>query len=391
MSMTLIRKLRAERDALKHDTVEPVLARMEAGEDLTDADRSALATADTEVQRLDAQIESLTQMAARALDAAARDAELDRKSETLAQLDPRLPAPDSVRETFASAATDRIIGLGGSGTITVPRAALSVIDNRDAAGTHIAGVVRVRPAPEPVTITPLLDATAKQPVTTDDYEWESWGLIPVAGVVAAAEGSVKPEATDGYELVKGLLSTVAHHIGVSRRALEDRPGLEAKIANRLLRGVDLRAEQLAVTALTGGTFNAATHDDGLLQAIRVAMAMVQDQGFDPSTLVINPLDQADIDIDLLKLAQSGAVRGASTWGVQRIVATGKVPRGTAYVGSIFDALLTTYRSDAMIFATDSHADEFVRNRIRLLAEQRISVDLQQPNAVVTATTATPAP
>lgn len=391
MSMTLIRKLRSQRDDLKTGTVGPLLAVMEGGDPLTDAQRDALAAADSEIQRLDAQIESLTSMQARHLEAAARDAELDRKAEHVAAgLTTTHPRPDAPVETFAHLAAAQIVELGGPGTLTLPRAALSVIDNRDSGGRPLVRATRVRDAAEPATSTPLLDATAKQPVDSDDYEWEEWGLIPVAGAVAAAEGTVKPEAEDGYTIRQGVLGLVAHHIGVSRRALQDRAGLQAKIENRLLRGVDLRAEAKTAAALVAGTYDTASHPDGLLQAIRIAMAMVQDKGFTPTSLVINPLDQAHIDIGLLHLSPGpGALAGRSIWQIPSIVATSKVPQGTAYVGNLFDALLTTYRSDSQLYMTDSHADEFTRNRVRILAEQRISVNLQQPNAVVQAEVETP--
>lgn len=388
MSMKLIAKLRAERDALKTETIEPVLQLMEAGEQVTDAQRESLAAADTEMQRLDAQIASLSEMQTRRLDAAQRDSELDRRAEQVAR-GTVAEALDRAPTRFAATAAGMITELGGkTGVITVPRAALSVIDNRDAGGAPLAGVTRVREAPEPVTITPLLDATMKQPVASDDYDWEEWGRIPVAGSVPAAEGSLKPAADDGYTIHQGVLGTIAHHIGVSRRALQDRAGLEARISSRLLRGVDLRAEELTALALTSGTYEEAAHTGGLLQSIRVAMAMVQDAGFSPTHLVINPLDQAHIDISLLELAPGpGALAGRSVWQIPTIVPTSKVPEGRAYVGSIFDALLTSYRAEAQIYVTDSHADEFIRNRVRILAEQRLSVDLQQPAAIVAATVA----
>lgn len=393
MSMALIRKLRAQRDQLKVDTISPILARMEAGEDLDEPTKAALATADAEVQRLDAEVAALSEMESRALEAAARDAELDGNAARIAELaTPGLHITErQAAPQFAALAAEKIIAAGGAGNVTIAASALSVIDNRDPNGVAIGGVTRVRPAPEPVTVTPLLDATAKQPVSSDDYEWEEWGLIPVAGDVNPAEGSVKPEASDAYEIKQGVLGLVAHHIGVSRRALEDRPQLEAKIRNRLARGVDLRAEAKATMALINGAYDEVTHTDGLLQAIRIGMATVQAKGFDPTTLVINPLDQAYIDIDLLKLSNAGAVRNAPTWSVREIVASAAVPAGTAYVGNIFDALLTTYRSDVQIYMTDSHSDEFVRNRIRILAEQRVSVNLQQPNAIVQVNAPVPTP
>jgi len=391
MSMSLIKKLRAQRDDLKTGTITPLLTLMEGGDPLTDAQRDALTTADGEVQRLDAQIDSLTGLQSRWLEAAARDAELDRKAEHVATgLTTSTPRPDERVPSFSQAAAEEIVKLGGTGSLTLPRAALSVIDNRDAGGRPLVRATRVRDTAEPATSTPLLDATAKQPVDSDDYEWEEWGLIPVAGDVAAAEGTVKPEAEDGYTIRQGVLGLVAHHIGVSRRALQDRAGLQAKIENRLLRGVDLRAEARAAAALVAGTYDTADHADGLLQAIRIAMAMVQDKGFTPTTLVINPLDQAYIDIGLLNLSPGpGALAGRSIWQLPSIVATSKVPSGTAYVGNIFDAMLTTYRADSQLYMTDSHADEFTRNRVRILAEQRVSVNLQQPNAVVKAEVATP--
>lgn len=385
MSEKLIKKLRADRDQYLA-TANGLLERMASDQEWTEADQANLDEATRAAQQLDARIAALTDQETARLRADARDAELNGLWAAAEHVTP----PSGIAAVdFAAAAATAIVGLRAtSGTVTVN---LAAIDNRDADGKPLAGVTRVRDAGEPLTVTPLLDVIAAERVTSDTYEWEEWGLIPVAGDVSAAEGSLKPEATDGYKIMEGTLSTIAHHLGVSRRALQDKPGLEDKLRNRLSRGVKLKAEARAVAALLGGTYNSATHPDGLLHAIRYGIAHVSDAGYQPDTLIINPLDYADIDLLLLERTLNGAQRNTSAWNLRNVIPKAGVPAGTAFVGDAFTALLLTYRAEVALYLTDSHADEFTRNRIRILAEQRASVDLQQPNALVKCSVAASAP
>ena len=262
----------------------------------------------------------------------------------------------------------------------------NLIKSTDTAGKPYAGAVKTAEAPMPYRSTPLLDAAMPIEVDKNDYFWEEWPVtVPSAGDVA--EGAPKPEANIQPELKSGKLGKAAHWITVTEEALEDNAGLRSRIDGELVDGVRQRGEEKAIEALVAATLPTATHET-LMKAIRVGVATVQMSGFGTGgqlTVVLNPMQYADIDIELLALTLNGARANSPLWNLS-IVPAGAVAAGTAYVGDIYRGLRKYYRSEAMM--SDSHAGLFLENKYVILAEQRLSVHVVRPEAIVEVT-ATP--
>ena len=154
-------------------------------------------------------------------------------------------------------------------------------------------------------------------------------------------------------------------------------------------GVRNKAEAKVAAAIVAATLPAVDHADGLLQAARLGMASVVAAGFAPMNLILNPADAAEMDIDLLGKALRGAEASTPKWGLTVIEAPA-VTAGTVYVGDLYSAVSVYARDQVQLFITDSHAAEFVDEKLRILARQRLSAHVTQPNALAECTvTVTP--
>lgn len=218
------------------------------------------------------------------------------------------------------------------------------------------------------------------------------------GYTAAA----KPEASMAWEVVQEGVKTIPVHMPITRQILADAPQLEGEINTFLVDDCELKLEEEIVTGAGGTHFTGientagitpqAFFNDGVNQAssmiatARKALTTCNIVARDVATgFLMNPLDWETFD-----LAKDGQNRyywggplilGVKTlWG--RPVAESEVIyQGTAWTGNlkkivVWDRELPTLRM------TDSHADEFTHNIIRILVELRAAMGVKRPAALV---------
>jgi Phage capsid family len=386
MSKRLIERLRADRDEIR-TTADTVLAKADADGKLSADDQANLDSLLAEATALDTRIGSLvqTEMARIEQDRIEAQFDLARHERATGQSDTQdntSLAEQFVRsDMFAAYAANPS---GSSARFEAKTSAFGLIGSVDANDNPLAPRSRVRDAALPSYPIPLLNAIGYEPVGSNAIEWIEWPAdVPLAGTVA--EGAEKPEATYSPVLREGTLDTYAHHIPLTRQALQDIPRVQAVVQNALLRGVWLKAEAAAAAALVAATFPTATHDS-LLEAIRVGLAQNQSDGWATDAVVLNPFDYAEIDIDLLTKTLNGARAESPVWGL-RVIPAAAVAPGTAYVGDLKSGMTLFDRNVTSIYMTDSHASEFTSNIIRLLGEGRMKTVVDRPEAIVECTVA----
>jgi Phage capsid family len=384
MSLKLIEKLRKDRDDYAA-TIEGFAARLEAGEELSEGDAKSLADCRTAAAELNDRIGELQEQETARLKNAMRDAEFDEmQSQAKEHATGRARTedrPKSLGEQWVESPQFQSYLDRRSGSSDALAVQFNLISSKDAGGKPFAGVIKTAEAPMPDRSTPLLDAAMPIQVDRNDYFWEEWPVtVPSAGDVA--EGAPKPEATIVPVTKNGQLGKAAHWITVTEEALEDNTGLRSRIDTELVDGVRQRAEEKAIAALVGATLPTA-EGETLMKAIRVGIAKVQMAGFGGGqmSVALNPLDYADIDIELLALTLQGARANSPLWGLS-IVPAGAVAAGTAYVGDIYRGMRKYFRSEAKVKMSDSHAALFLENKFVILAEQRLSVHVVRPDAIV---------
>ena len=240
----------------------------------------------------------------------------------------------------------------------------------------------------PALRTRLFDVISTVPTTMGSvqYLYTYLSQEDVASVVA--EGEEKPEAPIRAEIMACPIETFAWYKGITRQALDDIPMIQNIIDTQLRRGVLRAINNAAATALTTNT-DIADVDSGtsLLAQIRVAIAQIDDFGYDANAVLLNPTDWALLDTGLLPVLQrdTGAPFGPSMntnfWSL-RPVAVPQIPQGTAYVGDFAEGITYFDRQSLSLLMTDSHADYFIKNQLVLLAEARGAVKVTNASAII---------
>lgn len=213
------------------------------------------------------------------------------------------------------------------------------------------------------------------------------------------EGVVKNESGITFELEQAAVVTIAHHITASRQVLSDAPMLERYLNDRLLYGVKIEEEDEILngdgtgaqlnglinqaTAFTGGATNQSALDTLALSIAQLAVGDYMASGF-----ILNPMDWWSSAIRLKKNSQGDYILGdpqamgePRLWGLPCVI-TNTMPAGSFVT---LDAPRTGYvadREDANVRMSDQHADNFTRNLVTILCEERLSLIVEQPRAII---------
>jgi HK97 family phage major capsid protein len=391
--ITYLSRLASERDNLTNAATELADKAAKEERDLTSTEQDSLRSWQTRCAEIDAQ---LTEYNAQAESARAyarlRDA-LEHEP------DPATPARVQTREALEprgwgdlfveSPAFRDYPGAGTSRRVEVPfeletRAAIGI-------GTYPAA------AQFPYVYTPaqyqyqspLLEVVGKVTTSAGSVQWVQWAPNPQAAASVVAEGVAKPEAAMTQTVVSDSLDTYAHWKEITRQALEDIPQIRSTVENRLRQGIVVALEEAVATALNAAPIppvtGSAAGGDTLLGTIRSGIATVQAAGYgNPNAVLLNPADWADIDLAIMAGTLGGPSVNSGFWGM-RAVAVPSVPAGTAYVGNFQTAVQLFTRASAEVFMTDSHADNFIRNILLILAEIRALATVPDPAAAAKCT------
>lgn len=383
MPNALIAKLRADRDAAKA-TANALIEKQGAGTDLSEAEAQNLESLTKNATELDARIRQLTEMELADIEAKTLDNKLDtaRVEFGATPKPPKLEAfkVSNLGRDFVESDVYRSFLATPSGKSGLYTSEFALIDT---GGGTIPGAHRASDSPMPAFTTPLLDAIGYEPVSSNSIDWISWpAAVPVAGNVA--EGALKLEADYLPILNTKALDKQAHHVPVTREMLEDVARAQAIISGALMNGVRKKIENDAASRLVTSIGTKQASSDTLLKSIRVGVALVSEGGWQPNCVVVNPLDYAKLDLELLTLTVNGALLGKSVWGLS-VVPNSSIPADTAFVLDGTNSMTLFDRRVSNLYITDSHADEFTSNILRILAEARTRTEIVRPEAIAKCT------
>lgn len=207
-----------------------------------------------------------------------------------------------------------------------------------------------------------------------------------------AEGATKPTSTYTIVKVDGSLSVIAHlSEPVARYWFEDAASLKPFMENELSYGLQLAVESKALADINGTSgVQTQAYDTSKLKTIRKCITKLTTQGFDPSAIVVHPLDWEDIE---LALSSTTAVefRGLPydpvarrLYGIPVVVANVQASGVGHVLASGAVALDTDTTGVAIQWSETSNATDFAENKVRARCEGRFGTSVFQPLGVVKA-------
>lgn len=220
---------------------------------------------------------------------------------------------------------------------------------------------------------------------------------------AVAEGAIKPESAITYSLVNMPVSTIAHWIKISKQLAGDNAALAAYVNARMIYGVNRAVETQLVSgtgvapALSGilnaGNFTAHGYLSGALGTVLAKTVLIRKMiadtwaaGYPADAILLNPVDWAQIEIDLLTTAAGQMLVSYSDagqprlWGLPVIQSVGMTLDNVA-VGAFRMAYTVHNREGVVVELSDSDSDNFTKNLVTIRAERRLALASEIPAAV----------
>jgi HK97 family phage major capsid protein len=216
---------------------------------------------------------------------------------------------------------------------------------------------------------------------------------------SVAELALKPESTLRLDMVNTPVTTIAHWMYASRQVLDDAPQLRSLIDQRLRYGLRLEEEsQILAGTGTGGDLSGilpqatayaapiTIADATTLDLLRLAILQVQNTEYPATGIVMHPNDWAGIELskDANGLYMFANIQGTVTprlWGLP-VVTTSRITQGTALVGAFRPGAQVFDRMDATVMVSTEDRDNFIRNAVTILGEERLALAVYLPQAFV---------
>jgi HK97 family phage major capsid protein len=232
---------------------------------------------------------------------------------------------------------------------------------------------------------------------------EAITAAPIDGTtVSAVQGGRKPESGMAFEVVQEGVSTIAHWVPATKRALSDagqlrtiidgalRWGLGDRLERQVVNGNGVGENLLGLLQQPGTNAVAPADTPGYSAADRVlrAKTLIRLDGYMATGVILNPLDAEAIWLSRDESGGPGTggyLFGApnnpgprTLWGLP-VAESPAAPEGTALVGALQAAVLWL-REGTQVLASDSHEDFFTRNLVAVLAEMRAGFGVPTPAA-----------
>lgn len=214
---------------------------------------------------------------------------------------------------------------------------------------------------------------------------------------ATAENVLKNESDITFELAQAPVITVAHYILVSRQVLDDAPMLQSYIDQRLMYGLKLEEEDEILNGdgqfgnLDGlrhqqTAYNRNQSGDTRIDTLRRAITQLQLSEYDAEVIVVNPQDWESIELtkdseNRYIVASPTSLMGPMLWGLP-VIPTNSMPNDNFLV---FNASMAAQLWDRMAMTVElsrEDSDNFRKNMVTLLAEERLALTVYRPSALI---------
>lgn len=257
----------------------------------------------------------------------------------------------------------------------------------------------LNPIDQPLSIRGLIPAGQ----TTSDViqRTEEDSFTNLADMVA--EGAPKPQSDLTFRRGSVNVEKIAHWIRVTSEVLSDAPMLRSYIDMRLRYGVAFKEEaallngngtspQLDGLLNTGNfvdydnTYVAGTTPTDGVDDLRIAKEQVNGSFLTATGVILNYRDWARIE--LLKDADGHYLHSSVTtgltprlWGM-RVATSHSIAEGKFHVGSFQMGAMIWDRWAMRVMASTEDGNNFTENKVTILAEKRLALEVFRPNAFV---------
>lgn len=226
------------------------------------------------------------------------------------------------------------------------------------------------------------------------------GFTNSAATHTETGGTAKPQSEIKFDLVTASVTTIAHWVLATRQILDDAPMLQSYIDGRLRYGLAFEEEdQLLNGGGTGTDLNgiytqasastanlAVVSSPTFLDVLRFAILQASLAEFPPNGIVLHPTDWAKIETTkdsagayIIGNPQDSAQ--PRLWGLP-VVATQAMTIDKFLVGSFGMAAQIFDREDARVEISTEDDQNFRKNLVTILAEQRLALAVYRPEAFV---------
>lgn len=226
------------------------------------------------------------------------------------------------------------------------------------------------------------------------------GFTNSAATHTETAGTTKPQSEIKFDIVTANVTTIAHWVQATRQILDDAPMLRSYIDGRLRYGLRYAEElQLLNGDGTGtnlnGVYTQATAlgaNPGVVASpqrfdvIRFAILQAALAELPPSGVVLHPTDWALME--LTKDADGRYIIGNPAgeaqprlWGLP-VVATQAMTVDKFLVGAFSTAAQIFDRQDARVEVSTEDSDNFRKNLVTILAEERLALAVYRPEAFI---------
>ena len=234
-----------------------------------------------------------------------------------------------------------------------------------------------------------------------------------AASVAENPTNPKPQSDLDFDLQNTPVRTLAHFVIASKQIMSDAPMLQSYIDTRLRYGLSYVEDNQLLngggtgTDLSGMMLNSVAYaapagvtiaSQTYLDVLRLAMLQATLALFPATGHILNPTDWASIEMTKDSQgryiwANPANLAGPTIWGLpvaqSLAMAQGAFMTGAfKYAAQIFD------REDANVLISTEDRDNFVKNMVTILCEERLALAVYRPQALIhgtfAAATAAPA-
>lgn len=231
------------------------------------------------------------------------------------------------------------------------------------------------------------------------------GFTNSAATVSETSGATKPQSEIKFDLMTTSVTTVAHWVKATRQILSDVPQLQSYIDGRLRYGLayveegqllngsgtgtDLNGINTQATAYAAPIVPSAAGSLTKIDVIRLAILQAFLAEYPANGIVMHPSDWADIELtktdvgDYLMANPQGGIE-PRLWRLP-VVETQAETVDNFLVGAFQLGAQIFDREDASVEISTEDGDNFVKNLVTILAEERLALAVYRPESFIKGT------